>query len=49
MTHEGERLDRKIKRLERDLEKPITPEWRRATQEAINHLKAQKHSWERPH
>lgn len=46
-THEGERLEREIKRLERELETPISPERRRAVQDAIRHLRDKKSSFYR--
>lgn len=49
MNHEGERLDREIKRLERELEQPISDERRRNVKTAIVELRRKKSSLERPH
>ena len=48
MIHEGERIDREIKRLERELEQPIADKRRIEIKQAINHLKDKKSSWQRP-
>ncbi len=47
MIHEGERLEREIKRLERELEAPISDKKRLEIRQAINHLKDKKSSWAR--
>ena len=49
MNHEGERLEKEIKRLERQLEQPIDDKHRHEISSAIRHLEAKKRSWERPH
>jgi hypothetical protein len=49
MMHEGKRIDEEVKRLERELEQPISPERRRAVQEAISHLRRKKQAWASPH
>jgi hypothetical protein len=49
MTHEGERIDREVKRLERELETPISDKRRTEVQQAISHLKDKKRKWSRPH
>lgn len=48
MIHEGERLDKEIKRLEKQLEQPVDGKRRLELQQAINHLKSKKRSWDRP-
>lgn len=49
MIHEGDRLDREIKRLERELETPIDSKRRIAVKEAIAELRRKKQAWGRPH
>lgn len=49
MNHEGERLDREIKKLERELEQPIPAGRRFAVQQALRIIKAKKRAWEKPH
>ncbi len=49
MDHEGNRLDREIERLERELEGPIDAARRRRIQEAIAHLRVKKRNWQSPH
>lgn len=48
MIHEGERLDKEIKRLEQELEAPISGKRRMEINQAIIHLKSKKASWMRP-
>jgi len=49
MIHEGLRLAEEIKRLQRQLEKPISENKRREIQQAIKNMEAKKREWERPH
>ncbi len=49
MIHEGERLDREIKRLERELEQPISDDRRRNINSSLKELSRKKSAWERPH
>jgi len=49
MIHEGDRLDRELKRLEQQLEQPVDDKKRREIQSAIQHLRSKKRAWERPH
>ena len=49
MIHEGDRVDKEIKRLEHELGAPIDPRRRDAVAQAIQCLKQKKRSLERPH
>lgn len=49
MIHEGDRLDKEIERLKRQLERPVGIEKRVEMQAAILRLQAKKRAWERPH
>lgn len=49
MMHEGNRINEEIKRLERELERPISDKRRMEIRQAINHLSEKKRTWERPH
>ena len=42
-----DRLKREVERLERELERPITPERRRAVQDALSHNKQKLRALER--
>lgn len=48
MIHEGERLDKEIKRLEQELEAPISSKRRFEINQAILHLRDKKRPWGRP-
>jgi hypothetical protein len=49
MIHEGDRINKEIQKLERELETPIPDKRRSEIQQAISHLKDKRRSWERPH
>lgn len=49
MNHEGERINREVQKLERELETPISDKRRSEIRQAISHLKDKRRSWERPH